>query len=131
MSSSYVRSKVRQWCGEIAAATSVPFYDTVNVSVNPAQPVWFTVVFTAEMHEGTFCRSDFIEMGFITLVIFARPGIGDTAAIAAVEVIVPAIMAKTDSKLSLINFEPLDEETFGSADKDYRVSVAVNYRLSL
>lgn len=131
MSSSYVRSKVRQWCGEIATATSVPFYDTVNVSVNPAHPVWFTAVFVADMHEGTFCRTDFIEMGSVTLVVIARPGIGDTAAIAAVEVIVPAIMAKTDSKLSLINFEPLDEETFGSADKDYRVSVAVNYRLSL
>lgn len=131
MSSSSVRSKVRQWCGEVAAATSVPFYDTVNVNVMPSSDVWFTVAFVAEMHEGTYCAPNFIEMGFINVVIVARPGIGDSAAIAAVEAVIPALMAKSDSKLTLINFEPLDEDSLGSADKDYRVSVAVNYRLSL
>lgn len=131
MSSSYVRSKVRQWCAEIAVATGIPFHDTVNVSVNPSDDVWFTVSFVSEMLQGTFCRPDFIEMGFVSVVFVARPGIGDTAAVAAVEAVIPALMAKTDAKLSLSNFEPVDEDSFGSADKDYRMSVAVNYRLSL
>lgn len=131
MSSSYVRTKIRQWCGEVATATSVLFYDTVNVAVNPADDVWFTVAFVSEMHEGTFCRPDFIEMGFISFVFIARPGIGDAACIAAVEAVIPAIMAKVDPKLTLITFEPVDEDSLGSADKNYRMSVAVNYRLSL
>ena len=54
MSSSYVRSKVRQWCVAAAASTGIPFHDTVNVSVNPTDPVWFTVAFVSESHEGTF-----------------------------------------------------------------------------
>lgn len=131
MSSSYVRTKVRQWCNEIASATGVEFYDTVNVSVNPQDPVWFTVAFVSEMHEGTFCRPDFIEMGFVSVVFIAQPGTGDAACIAAVEAVIPALMAKTDTKLSLSSFEPVDEDSLGSADKDYRMSVAVNYRLSL
>lgn len=131
MSSSYVRSKIRQWCGEVATAAAVPFYDTVNVNVRPSDAVWFTVSFVAEMHEGTFCAPNFIEHGFINVVFIARPGIGDTAAIEAVEDVIPALMAKSDSKLTLINFEPVDEDSLGSADKDYRMSVAVNYRLSL
>lgn len=131
MSSSYVRSKARQWCGEVATSTAVPFYDTVNVSVNPSDDVWFTAEFVAEMHEGTFCRPDFVETGFINVIFIARPGIGDAAAVAAVETVIPALMLKSDSKLTLINFEPVDEDSLGSADKDYRMSVAVNYRLSL
>lgn len=131
MSASYVRNKVRQWCGEVAVATGIPFYDTVNVAVNPADPVWFTAAFVSEMHEGTFCRPNFVEMGFVSLVFVARPGTGDVACITAVEAVIPAIMLKEDTKLSLINFEPVDEDSLGSADKDYRMSVAVNYRLSL
>lgn len=131
MSHSYARAKLRTWAGQVATATGVPFYDTVNVAVNPADAVWFTMSFTAEMYEGTFLKRDFVEMGFVSVVFIARPGIGDTAAIAAVEAVIPALMEKTDTKLALMAPEPLDEDSFGSADKDYRVSVAINYRLSL
>lgn len=131
MSSSYVRSKVRQWCVEVSAATGVPFHDTVNVSVRPTEPVWFTVAFVSESHEGNFCQPQFIEHGFVSVVFVAQPGRGDADCIAAVEKVVPAFFAKSDSKLTLINYEPVDEDSFGTADKDYRMSVAVNYRLSL
>lgn len=131
MSSSYVRNMVRQWCGEVSTATGVPFYDTVNVSVSPKHDVWFTAAFVSESHEGNFCEPQFIENGFVSLVFIARPGIGDIACLAAVESVVPALFAKTDPKLTLINYEPVDEDSLGTADKDYRLSVAMNYRLSL
>lgn len=131
MSSSYVRQKVRQWCGEVAAVTGVPFYDSVNVRINPTDAVWFTASFVAEMHEGVFGKPDFIETGFISVIFIARPGIGDSACLAAVEASIPLILEKFDSKLSLINYEPVDEDSFGSADKDYRLAVSINYRLSL
>ena len=131
MSSSFVRSTMRAWAGQVATATGIPFYDTVNINVDPKDAVWFTLVFVSESHEGTFCKPNFIEHGFVSIVFVARAGIGDTAAIAAVEQVVPALFAMSDPALSLINYEPVDEDSFGSADKDYRVSVAMNYRLSL
>jgi hypothetical protein len=131
MSASYVRNKVRQWCAAAAASTGIPFHDTVNVSVNPTDPVWFTVAFVSESHEGTFCKPDFIENGFISVVFFALPGTGDTACITAVEAVIPVLFANLDLKLALINYDPVDEDSLGSADKDYRMSVSINYRLSL
>lgn len=131
MSSSYVRSTMRTWCNQVATLTSVPFYDTVNVNVTPADPVWFTVSFVAEMHEGTYGKPEYVEMGFISVVFVARPGIGDAACLAALEAVIPALMAKEDANLTLTNYEPLDEDSLGTADKDYRMSVSVNYRLSL
>jgi hypothetical protein len=131
MSASLVRSKVRQWCGEVAVAAAVPFYDTVNVHVVPADDVWFTVAFTAEIHEGTYNVWNYVETGFISFVFVARAGIGDVACLAAVETVIPAIMAKVDGNLTLINYEPIDEDSLGSADKDYRMSVSVNYRYSM
>lgn len=131
MSSSYVRTKVRQWCSEVAAATSVPFYDTINVNVNPVNDVWFTVEFISESHEGVFGKALFVENGFISVTFVARPGIGDAACVAAVEAVIPALFEKTDSKLTLNTYDPVSEDSDGTADKDYRMSVAVNYRLAL
>ncbi len=131
MSSSYVRTKVRTWCNEVAVATGIPFHDTVNVNVNPSEDVWFTVEFISESHEGIVGRPQFIENGFVNVVFVARPGIGDSACIAAVEDVIPALFAKTDTQLVLNTYEPVSEDSQGSADKDYRMSVAVNYRLTL
>lgn len=131
MSSSYVRTKFRKWCAEVSAATGIPFYDTVNVSVTPVDPVWFTAAFVSEMHEGNFCKPQFIEHGFVNLIFIARPGIGDEDCLAAVESVVPLLFEQHDKNLTLINYEPVDEDSFGTADKDYRMSVAMNYRLSL
>jgi hypothetical protein len=85
----------------------------------------------SESHEGTFCKPDYIEHGFISVVFFAQPGTGDTACITAVEAVIPVLFANLDPKLALINYEPVDEDSFGSADRDYRMSVSMNYRLSL
>ena len=133
MSASYVRSKTRQWAGEVSAASTVPFYETINTAISPTENVWFTVSFTSEFNEGTFCDRGFIEQGFITITVAAAPGTGDSAAVTAMEQIVPALMAKVDAsgRLAYESYEPLQENTQGSADRDYRMTVIINYRHTL
>lgn len=131
MSHSYVRSKIRQWCAEIATATGVPFHETVNTRVKPPEPVWFTVDFTAEFYDGTFCRPDFIEVGFVRVTCVSPPGAGDGQAVTAIEQIAQAFWAKHDAKLAVSDFEPADEASLGTADANYRLSVILNYRLSM
>ena len=131
MSHSYVRSKIRQWCNEVSVATGIPFHETVNTRVKPTDPVWFTVDFTAEFYEGTFCRADFIESGFVRVTCLSPPGVGDGQGVAAIEQIAQALYAKQDARLTLIDFEPADEASLGTADANYRLSVILNYRLSM
>ena len=133
MSASYVRTTMRKWCDEVATALSIPFYDTVNLEQMPSDNVWFTVSFVSEYHEGTFCNKEYLENGFITVTAVARPGRGDLEAIQALEQVVPALDAKIDptGRLVLDSYEPIDEASNGSADKDYRVRVIMNYTHSL
>lgn len=134
MSASYVRSKMRQWAGEASAIVGLPqYYDTINVEVNPSDSVWWTLDFAAEYFEGTYCQKDYIEAGFIRLTVIAQPGTGDTGASAAMESLVPEIMGKVDptQRLVLESYEPLQEQSYGSADNSYRISTILNYKLSL
>ena len=133
MSASYVRTQTRTWCNEVATALGIPFYDTLNQEQSPTDNVWWTVGFTSEFHSGTFCKPDYIENGFLTVTVVARPGRGDIEAVQAMEQIVPALDAKIDptQRLVLENYEPIDEASNGSADKDYRLRVIFNYQHSL
>ena len=133
MSASYVRSKTRTWAVEVSTASAVPFHETINTSTNPTEDTWFTVSFTSEFNDGTFCDRGFMEQGFITITVVAAPGTGDTTAITAMEKIIPALMAKVDpsGRLAYESYEPLQENSLGSADRDYRLTVIINYRHSL
>ena len=133
MSASYVRTTMRTWCNEVATAVSVPFYDTVNLAPVTPDNVWWTVEFVSEYHEGTFCNPGYVENGFISVFVIARPGRGDAEAIAAIEAIIPALDAKIDptQRFVLKNYEPIDEDSAGSADSNYRLRVVFNYAHSL
>jgi hypothetical protein len=124
---------MRQWCNEVAASESVPFHDTINLSPAITDNVWFTVEFASEFHEGTFCKPGYIENGFIAVIVAARPGRGDMEAVTAIEKIIPALDAKVDptQRLVLKNFEPIDEESAGTADRTYRLRCVFNYAHSL
>ena len=124
---------MKTWCNEVATSSGVTFYDTINNHVTPADTVWFTVSFTSEFHEGTFCNRGYIESGFITITVAADPGRGDIPAVQAMEKIIPALDAKLDNtqRLVLTSYEPIDEASAGSADKDYRIRVIMNYRYSV
>lgn len=133
MSSSYVRQLVRKWAEEAAALRGVPYYDTVNREQRPTDDVWFTLSFISEYSSGTFCQPNYIETGAVSFVFFARPGTGDAECLSAVESIIPDIMNKVDptQRLALQNYEPVDEYSDGSTDKDYELRVLVNYHHSL
>ena len=127
MSAKYIREKVRQWCNAAAGATGVPFYDTINQNTNPQDDVWFSVQFLAQFHEGNFCDREYMERGLIILIVVAQPGLGDIPCLDAIEAIIPDMMGRQDAKLSLQSYEPIQEETEGSADNRYRLSVDITY----
>ena len=133
MSASYVRDKTRTWCNEVSTATTVPFYDSINVEINPTDDVWFSVAFGADYNEGTFCDRGFMELGFVRVVVVAAPGTGDVEAISAMERIIPGLLGKVDpsGRLTYEGYEPLNEASGGSADADYRVEVVLNCRHTL
>lgn len=134
MSALYVRNTVRAWAQMMSGPLGVQFYDTVNRDQNPADVTWWTVQFFAEAYDGeTFCGPGFIESGSFQVVVLSKPGVGDEDAVDALERIVREYFNQIDStqRLALTTFEPAAEESAGSADRNYRVSAFINYRLSL
>lgn len=130
MSTWFVRNSVRVWCNEVAAEVSVPFYDTINQEQNPSDAVWWTIDFLGLEREGTYCADVFQESGYVTVIVIARPGIGDQAAVQAIEQIIDALSVKKNDQLTLNFVEPFFEDTFGSADQSYRVGALLPYTYS-
>lgn len=134
MSASHVRNTTRNWAQAISAIAGNPqYYDTINVEVDPSDAVWWTMEYQAEFFQGTFCARNYLENGFIRLIVFAQPGTGDTACVAGLETIVPQMLAQIDptQRLVIETYEPAQEASGGSADSTYRLSVLLNYKLSL
>jgi hypothetical protein len=129
MSASYVRSKVEQWCGEAEQATGVAFHKTINLDVDPQEDVWFTVEFISLYKEGLLCKRGYMEQGVVRVVFIGQPGIGWDDTILALESVIPVLMGKVDpsQRLELTDDEPLVEESLGSAEPNYMVSVSINY----
>jgi hypothetical protein len=133
LSSSYVREKFRQWAVEVQATTGDVFHSTINTAENPTDSIWWTAQFVAEFNEGTFCKRPFMETGFIVVIAVARAGLGDLEAIRMLERVIPELLAKVDptQRLVLETHDPIRDETAGSADRSFRVSVSIDYRHSL
>ena len=128
MSALYVRNTFNTWAGEVAAATGTPFYPTINEDQNPSDPVWFTLEYVAEFYSnGTFCKSEETEDGFVRVVVFASAGTTDIPAVTALEAIGLEFAKKVDAQVTIEGFEPLSEMTGGSADQNYRVGVIIDY----
>lgn len=133
MTALYGRLRMREWSEEAALSTGISFHDTVNVRVSAQEDVWFTLRFTALAMEGTFCRPGYVEEGYIDLIVVSKPGIGDIPALEAMEQLLPAVFDQVDptQRFALTSYEPIIEESEGSADSTYRISLQFNYRLSL
>ena len=129
MSASYVRNKVEQWCHDVATTTGVTFHETINFDVDPQESVWWTVEYLSLYSENMLCKKNYLEQGIVRLVFVGQPGTGWTATITALESVIPLIMAKLDNtrRLELTDYEPVVEDSGGSADVGYMVSVAINY----
>ena len=120
MASRPVRQIIRQW----AALVAVPFYDTVSVDNDPADPVWFTVEWSWATRESTdYCQNE-REDGAFYLVFFGQAGQGDDAVLAAAEAAAAVFKAQTDPKLHLGAINPPSDFTEGPW---YGVEVEVEY----
>ena len=128
MSALYVRNTFNTWANEVATTVGIPFYPTINEEQNPIDAVWFSLEFAAEFYSnGTFCKSEETEDGFVRVVVFASPGTTDIPAVTALEAIGKEFATKTDTQVTIEGFEPLSEMTAGSADQNYRVGVVMDY----
>lgn len=129
MSASYVRAKVEQWCEEVSQVTGEPFYKTINLDNDPQDPVWWTVEFMSLFSEGLLCKKNYTETGVVRVVFIGQPGLGWEDTINALESVIPLLMEKVDPsrRLELADFEPVVEESLGSAEPNYVVSVSINY----
>ena len=124
MSALYVRNTFNTWAGEVATATGTPFYPTINEEQDPLDAVWFSLEYVAEFYSnGTFCKSEETEDGFVRVVVFAQPGTTDLPAVTALEAIGLEFAKKVDAQVTIEGFEPLQEMTAGSADRNIRVGV--------
>jgi hypothetical protein len=112
-----------------AATLATPYYDTVNKSVSPTDPIWSTAQFDpATNTKTTFC-ADAEEEGQIELIYSSQPGTGDDAVLQAAEADIAAMAAKVDpaGRFVLTGNDPPEDATFGDADTTYRVSVMFTY----
>lgn len=122
MSSAYVRTTVKNWL----SGQSIPFYNTVNEEVNPADDIWMTVDWGfAPRQVETYCRES-VEAGNFNLVLLGRPGVGDDILIAAAETQAAVLLSRIDTsgKLVLLDYDaPVD---FRQQDK-FGVEVSFEY----
>jgi basic membrane lipoprotein Med (substrate-binding protein (PBP1-ABC) superfamily) len=122
MSSAYVRSFARGLMPKL----STQFYETVNEEVTPSDQLWMTLSFDAYSKElNTYCRST-TEYGVINLVYFSDPGLGDSAALTALEADAAVFYSQSDSsgRLVFTNCSAPEEVSNG---RDYVVSISVTY----
>lgn len=108
----------------------VPFHDTVNMEQNPQDPIWVTAIFDSLYREVlTFCEDKVREEGDVVLVYSGRPGVGDTAMLAAIEADLPVLMAQRDpnKRLVILNRSAPEEYSGGSAQQDYQMAVYLDY----
>lgn len=125
MSSKYVRDMLRGW---LSGATT-PFYETINEEQDPTEDLWFTVQFNVESSDLTTYCEDKIEEGMIDLVFCGRPGIGDSAVIAAAETEASRVVASSDPAMKLVLRRALPPDEFSDGDGDpwYRVVIGIEY----
>lgn len=85
MSSSYVRKIVRDLLGE---QTETPFYDTINRAPDyPEDEYWCSAEFSVIARDTTTFCGDTEETGFVQILIFGPPGVGDLEFIERAEVL--------------------------------------------
>ncbi|RLC00593.1 MAG: hypothetical protein DRH90_18125 [Deltaproteobacteria bacterium] len=130
MSSSIVRTLVEGWLNDVAM--TVPYYPTVNEDQNPQDNIWCTADFSSSFREAmTFCNGYTNEQGEVEVIYYGLAGIGEDALIAAVEADMATMMAQRDpaNKLVLMNRSAPYTFSSGSADREFALSVYIDYNL--
>jgi hypothetical protein len=106
-----------------------PFYESVNEVNSPTEAVWSTLAFDVfTTNKETFCGL-MVEKGTISIIINASPGLGDDAALIAVEAIADVFFRQVDSsgRLVLVSRSAPDEIMSNDGSPSYMCAVDLDY----
>jgi hypothetical protein len=129
MSTLHARTLVHSW----AAAQALPFYDTVNVEQNPADPIWFTIEWDIPFGDPlTYCGDKLLE-GSFSLVFFGTSGETAIPLLTAAEPVVQSFMANVDpsGNLTLLDCGVAEDFWSGGDAPLFGIAFRVSYELSL
>jgi hypothetical protein len=131
MSKKYVRDFARNWTKAACTKLGVEYVETINESNNPTQSTWCSLSFdTFSTTKATFC-GDTIEQGDIIITIGSAPGMGDDAALIAIEAIANEVYKQVDTsgRLALVSCGSPDEVTPNDGSPTYWLELSIGYEL--
>lgn len=131
MSKKYVRDFARNWTKAACAAHGVEYVETINESNNPTQSTWCSLSFdTFAVNKLSFC-GDILESGDIIITVGSAPGLGDDAALIAIEAIAAEVykQADTSGRLALVSCGSPDESTPNDGSPTYWLELSIGYEL--
>ena len=131
MSYRYVRDMLRGWATTEFAARGVPFFNSIDQIITPPHDsIWATVEFDPAADTLLdFCGAH-LATGLADFIFCGPPNVGDTAVLQAADNCIFYLMQRRDASgaLTLAYAHQPEEFSNGTADHNYRVYVAVEYR---
>ncbi len=131
MSKKYVRDFARNWTKAACTKLGYEYVETINESNTPTQTTWCSLEFDIfDSKRATFC-GDTMESGDIILVVGSAPGLGDDAALIAIEAIADEVFTKSDTsgRLVLVTKGSPDEATPNDGSPTYWLELSIGYEL--
>lgn len=125
MASHLVRTTVKAWLN----AGTVPFYDSVNVEINPADDIWVTVDWVYGSREALSYCGEMLESGTFNVVFFGRPGIGEDVLLTAAEAEMAVLMTRIDTSGRVVLLSH-DAPSDFRQEEHYCIEFMVNYEFS-
>ena len=120
--------------GEIAnyltlSGAPFPFYETINTDQSPTDDLWCTVEFAVfDIEHRCYSGTLRIERGAATITIFGKPGVGDSAVVAAADALQNYFDGLiNDGDVVIANVLPATEATAGDATNFYGVEIELEY----
>jgi hypothetical protein len=131
MSTRYVRTFARQWTKAACTKLGYEYVETINESDHPTQSTWCSLEFDVfAKNKASFC-GDTLERGDIILVVGSAPGMGDDAALIAIEAIAEEVYKQVDisNRLALVSLGSPDEATPNDGSPTYWLELSLGYEL--
>lgn len=131
MSSKYVRDFARQWTKAACTRLGYEYVETINSADNPTNTTWVSLTFDVFSNsKQTFC-GDVLQQGDIILVVGSAPGLGDNAALVAIEAVADEVYKQFDTsgRLALVSKGAPDEASPNDGSPTYWMELSIGYEL--
>jgi len=131
MSSKYVRDFARLWTKTACTKLRYEYVETINESDQPTQTTWCSLSFDVfAKNKASFC-GDTLEAGDIIITVGSAPGMGDDAALIAIEAIAEEVYKQVDTsgRLALVSLGSPDEATPNDGSPTYWLELSLGYEL--